>query len=212
MFQDNQPQQESHPEQPVQQQPNVQAQRPVVPPPTPENTTQEERTWAAIGYIAFLGVVSLAIKPKSAFCNHHATRGLVIFIFWFVSLILFAMPSFIGVIGGLLLLGLTGLAIFGIVKSIQSYKLELPILSSLANKVPVSAIIGSVTGKTPEVTKPSQENAEQVVPTTEQAPPAPKQPEVKPTPVEQPEIVQPKTVQSDEIGEKQDPPSASPQV
>ncbi|MCD6109301.1 hypothetical protein J7J83_00890 [bacterium] len=245
MFQDNQPQQPVTPQsqepevtqtpttpeppQAPEKQVPVTPQKPATPVVSPEKTTQEERMWAAIGYIAFLGVVSLAIKPKSAFCKHHATRGLVIFAFWFVSLILLAMPSFIGVVGGLLLLGLTGLSIFGIIKSIQSYKLDLPVLSSLADKVPVSAIIGSVTGKTPEVTKPSeakpieaetqptktentQENVEQVVPTTEQISQTPKQSEVESTPTEQPEIVQPKPVQSDKPAEKQDPPLTPPQV
>ena len=190
MFQDNQPEQTPQPEntqqQPVQEQ--VQAQEQTVaqaqPQPqvqqgqqqvqqqsapvasvsvqAPEKTTQEERMWAAIGYIAFLGVVALAMKPKSEFCKHHATQGLTIFALWFVSLILLAMPSFIGAIGGLLLLGSTGLAVFGIIKAIQSYKLDLPVISSIAKKIPTDSIIGSVTGKTPVQTEQSQEPVQNV--------------------------------------------------
>lgn len=165
MFQDNQSQQPEQPTPPVneqsvapeqlQQQPQT-PQTPAVPVVVPEKTTQEERMWAAISYIAFLGVVALAIKPKSEFCKHHAAQGLTIFVVWFISLILFAMPSFIGAIGGILLLGATGIAIFGITKAIQSYKLELPVLSAIAKKIPTDSIIGSVTGKTPEATKPTE--------------------------------------------------------
>lgn len=184
MFQDNQPQQpvqqpETPTEQPVtpeQQQVPVQQAAPVSTPTpeqtqpqapkpapvmVPEKTTQEERMWAAISYIAFLGVVSLAIKPRSEFCKHHAANGLTIFVLWFISLILLAMPSFIGGIGGLLLLGATALAIFGIMKAIQSFKLELPVLSAIARKIPTDSIIGSVTGKVQDTTTSEATTAEQ---------------------------------------------------
>ena len=236
MFQDNQPQQPEQPtppEQPVAPgQPQAQQTMPQAAPksasPTtvPEKTTQEERMWAAISYIAFLGIVALAIKPKSAFCKHHAAQGLTIFVLWFISLILLAMPSFIGAIGGILLLGTTGLAIFGIIKAIQSYKLEVPILSSIAEKIPTDSIIGSVTGKTPETTKASndeskpaeetvsQENPVQTVP--EQAakevdttPPRPQEPA-------QSEITQTQGTQESSVqteGEKQKtPPETPPQA
>ncbi|MBA4336787.1 hypothetical protein C0416_03370 [bacterium] len=108
--------------------------------------------WAIIAYIAFLGIITLAIKPKSDFCKHHAANGLAIFILWFVSLIVLAMPSFIGAIGGLMLLALTAVDVLGILKAIQSYKLELPILSTVAKLIPTDSIIGSVTGKIPETT------------------------------------------------------------
>lgn len=191
MFQDNQPEQPTQPENmqqvtpeqaPTPEQPTPEQapasqpeqakspapQQPSKPATIPEKTTQDERMWAAIGYVAFLGIVSLAMKPKSEFCKHHAAQGLTIFILWFVSLILLAMPSFIGAIGGILLLGATGLAVFGIVKAIGSYKLEIPVLSSIAEKIPTNSIIGSITGKTPEVKTPQegQPAEEKQAPTT----------------------------------------------
>lgn len=221
MFQDNQPEQQPvTPEQPAapqqpaapaeqQQQGQAPAAAPAKPAAPPEKTTQEERMWAAIGYIAFLGVVTLAIKPKSEFCKHHAAQGLTIFAVWFVSLILLAMPSFIGAIGGLLLLGATGIAVFGIVKAIQSYKMELPVLSSIAKKIPTDSIIGSVTGKTPEAKKPAEgekKPAESQTP-QEQAPQQPQQPSQE----EAPKPQEPAQGGQDE-GQQTPPPANPPQA
>lgn len=207
-------QQPSVPEQPQQQ--SQDPQKPAAPVVVPEKTTQEERMWAAIGYIAFLGVVTLAIKPKSEFCKHHAAQGLTIFVIWFISLILFAMPSFIGVIGGILLFGATGLAIFGISKAIQSYKLELPVLSSIAKKIPTDSIIGSVTGKTPEVKKSIEgeiKPTEEVKPEEEVKPAeeTQQQPPVQPT-TEQPVQSESQPEAQDKPEEKQNPPTTPPQA
>lgn len=178
MFQDNQPQQ---PQQPVQPTPSAPTQAPaptpvppVTPPPvvqTPEQSTQEERMWAVIGYIAFLGIITLAVKPKSEFCKHHAANGLAIFFIWFVGLIVLAMPSFIGAIGGLVLLTATVMAVLGILKAMQSYKLELPVLSTIAKAIPTDSIIGSVTGKLPDTNQPAQTGQDQNGSDENQTPP-----------------------------------------
>ncbi|MBD3156897.1 hypothetical protein GF369_03645 [Candidatus Peregrinibacteria bacterium] len=178
-------------------------QKPSTPAQKPEKTTQEERMWAAIGYIAFLGIVTLAIKPKSEFCKRHAAQGLIIFAVWFVSLILFAMPSIIGVIGGLLLLGATVLAVLGIIKSIQSYTLELPVLSAVAKKVPTDSIIGSVTGKKPEAKPAQPKDAQQ-----KQQPQQPAEETKQQTPPPTPQQNQDTTNNSSNSGQNQKPPQA----
>lgn len=152
MLNDNQPAPEAPAPAPAQAPaPEQQPQQPVkpsAPAAIPVKTTQEERMWAAIGYIAFLGVVTLAMMPKSEFCKKHAQQGLLLFVFWFIGLIVLAMPiSLLSGIGGLMLLGITVIAILGIVKSISSFELKLPILSDLAKMIPAEAIVGSLTGK-----------------------------------------------------------------
>lgn len=189
-------QQAEQKQQPAQQKPSAPAQK-------PEKTSQEERMWAAIGYIAFLGIVTLAIKPKSEFCKHHAAQGLTIFAVWFVSLILFAMPSIIGIIGGLLLLGATVLAVFGVIKSIQSYKLELPVLSAFAKKIPTDSIIGSVTGKKPEA-KPAQPKGAQ----QNQQPQQPAEETKQQTPPPTPPQNQDAANKNNDGGQNQQPPQA----
>ena len=190
MLQDNQPVEQNQPEQPVQaeQQPQAPAQpeppkqpeKPAKPAALPVKTTQEEKMWAAIGYVAFLGVVTLAMQPKSEFCRRHASQGLVIFAVWFVALILMAGPSVVGIIGLLLLLAATVVGLLGIVKSLQSFQFNLPVLSDIAKKVPVDSIIGSMTGKTTEAPTP-QEPAQPAQPTEgKQEPQQPAEPTATP--------------------------------
>jgi len=132
---------------------------PVKPALIPVQTTQEERIWSVIGYVAFLGILTLAMMPKSAFCKRHAAHGLTIFILWFVLLIavlflLWPLPSvLVGMVESLLFLGAGALVVLGIIRSIQSFEMNVPILTPIAMKLPVDAIIGTVTGKTPEKTE-----------------------------------------------------------
>ncbi len=224
MFQDNQPQQpQVAPEQPTAPQqtqqeapqaPPVPEQKPAKPAALPEKTTQDERMWAAIGYIAFLGVVSLAINPKSEFCKHHAAQGLTIFALWFVSLILLAFPiTIVSGIGLILWLGFSGLAIFGVVKAIQSYKLELPVLSAIAKKIPTDSIIGSVTGKAPEVIKPAEGEAKPAEAVTPQEVPQaqPEQEVATPAPQSAPQPQEPVQAQPTQPQETQKPPQPQAQ-
>jgi len=158
-----QSQQPAQPEQPA---------KPQAPAEPPVKTTQEERMWAAIGYVAFLGVVTLAMVPKSEFCKKHAAQGIVNFVIWFIGLILLAIPvSIVSGIGGLVILAATIIAIIGIVKSISSHEFKLPLLSDLAKMVPTGAIVGSLTGKTPPPAKPGTP-AEQQPPQQPAAPEA----------------------------------------
>lgn len=197
MFEDNQPQQ-AQPTEPMQteqpspapaEQPAQSEQpgkpiQPAKPAEAPIKTTQDERMWAAIGYIAFLGVVTLAMKPKSEFCKHHASQGLLLFLFWFIGLILLAIGSFLSVIGGILMLGITVLSVLGIIRAISSYELKVPVLTGLAKNVPVNAIVGSMTGKKPvEPQQPGTQPVQPAQPGQEQA--APIQPQTPEQPVEQ---------------------------
>lgn len=167
------------PEPPTQPKPPAQ---PKAPAALPVKSTQEERMWAAIGYIAFLGVVTLAMMPKSEFCKKHAQQGILLFIIWFIGLIVLALPiTILSGLGFLIIVVVTIIAVLGIVKSISSYELKLPVLSDLAKMIPVGAIVGSLTGKKPEPTTTPATSAEQPVQ------PGPKTPEETPAaPAEQP--------------------------
>lgn len=224
MFDDN-PQVQSGPEQPQQsaQQPQVQEQpqsaqpevtaAPQPPAEKPVKTTQEERMWSAIGYVAFLGVVTLAMQPKSEFCKKHASQGIVLFVIWFIGLIILALPiALVSGLGGILILGITVLAIIGIVKSLSSYEFKLPVLTDLAKMVPTGAIVGGLTGKTPpQGLKPQEDVPQQqeVQPTETSAPPATEEPKAEtpapqaapeePTPQQAPEA----TAQAEQPSEDQ---------
>jgi uncharacterized membrane protein len=187
MFQDAQqtppPQQ---PEQPTVQNPQPQpsAAPAPTPPPAPAaqpqippvKTTQEERIWSAIGYIAFLGLLTLAMMPKSEFCKRHAAHGLTIFCAWFISMfvvliVFWPFPAVIvSMIEGFLFLGSAALIILGILKSVQSYDMNIPVLTPIALKFPVNAIIGTIIGKVPEKTDTPQEPQNPQNPQTPQNP------------------------------------------
>lgn len=171
-----QPQAAEQPQQPAQTPQPAAPQKPAVP---PVKTTQEERMWAAIGYIAFLGVVTLAMMPKSEFCKKHASQGIVLFVLWFIGLILLALPiTLVSSLAGIALLGITVLSVIGIVKSISSYEFNLPVLSDLAKLVPTGTIVGGLTGKTPEPTQtPGKE--------PQQTPVQPEQPQPPATPAQE---------------------------
>lgn len=174
MFQDTQQPQNQppvQPEQPVQQaqtapqQPAPQQMptaQPATPPPPPVPTTQEERIWAAISYIGFLGLLTLAMMPKSTFCKRHAAHGLTVFVAWFVLLIavlilLWPFPAvLVSLVEGLLFLAVAAVTVLGIIKSVQSYELNIPVLTSIALKFPVDLIIGTITGKPADKTQPPQ--------------------------------------------------------
>lgn len=171
-------------EAPVVEQPAAPASntQPMIPVTPPVKTNQEERMWGAISYIAFLGIVTLAMNPKSTFCKKHAAQGLLLFVVWFIGLILMAVPSnLIILIGIIVFFGAMGLGGFGMYKAFTSYELNIPVLSDLAKKVPVDSIIGTVTGKVVEPTKAPQ------VPTT---PTQPEQPVVAESTIATPPVVE----------------------
>lgn len=181
--------------------------QPMIPVTPPVKTTQEERMWGAISYIAFLAIVTLAMNPKSAFCKKHAAQGLLLFVVWFIGLIMMAIPSnLIILIGIIVFFGAMGLGGFGMYKAFTSYELNIPVLSDLAKKVPVDSIIGTVTGKVVEApqvpvtpTQPEQPVAQPTIatPPVEESPapvapvaPAPPQEPVAPAQPEQEDLNQ----------------------
>ncbi|MBU1446248.1 hypothetical protein KKD70_03225 [Patescibacteria group bacterium] len=156
---------------PVQQIVQPEIQTPVIPVIPPVKTTQDERVWGAISYIAFLGIITLAMNPTSKFCKNHAAQGLLLFIFWFIGLIVMAVPFFLTMFfGGILFFGVMGLGVFGMYKAFTSYELNIPIFSDLAKKMPVDSITESITGKTIVDTEVPQ------VPVAPAAPEKPEQP------------------------------------
>jgi len=177
--------QQQEPAQPAAPEAPKQPAQPAKPAEKPIQTTQDEKMWAAIGYIAFLGLVTMAMKPKSEFCRQHASQGLVLFAVWFVGLILLAIGSVFSIVGGILMIAVTVLAILGILKAFSSYELKVPVLSDIAKKVPVNSIIGSMTGKkaTPvDPAKPTEPAATPEAQPTQEQPAEPATEEPAPEP------------------------------
>lgn len=53
-------------------------------PVEPEAVPQGEKFLAAIGYLSFLCILPLVLKPESALCQFHGKQGLVLLVFFLV--------------------------------------------------------------------------------------------------------------------------------
>ncbi|OGY46710.1 MAG: hypothetical protein A2744_01450 [Candidatus Buchananbacteria bacterium RIFCSPHIGHO2_01_FULL_44_11] len=90
--------------------------------------SQEEKMWAAVGYLWILSLVVLASRKKNDYIRFHANQG----VFLFVASIVFMLTGpFIIILN--LIVGVA--AVVGIIKAIQGEKWELPAVGGLAQKL-----------------------------------------------------------------------------
>lgn len=89
--------------------------------------TQEEKIWGALSYVWILSIVALAARKNNEYVRFHANQGFLLFIlslfFWFP------------VLGWLLAVVVTIMAIVGILKSLQGEEWPLPVLAASAKQV-----------------------------------------------------------------------------
>lgn len=109
-----------------------------MPPQGPEGAPdQDEKFFAALGYFAFLFVVPLIVKPKSAYCKFHARQSMVLFLVAIITLIVLAsIPWF----GSLLTLALFAVYVLAIYKAYHGDLWSIPLVSKYAGKMNVEAL------------------------------------------------------------------------
>lgn len=98
---------------------------------TQKQPTQEEKIFAALGYVWILCFVPLLLKQDSEFAKFHGKQGLMLFIIEIIGSFIFWIP-FIGWILGLIVLIL---AILGIIKSLRGEYYEVPVARALVEKL-----------------------------------------------------------------------------
>jgi len=105
---------------------------------------QQEKIYAMIGYIPFVALVSIIIKPDSAYVRLHAKQGLLLSIIFFLSGMMAAIVSLFGVLGQFLafLIGLIPLAciilgIYSMYLAINGFWWKIPFISTVADLIPV---------------------------------------------------------------------------
>lgn len=105
---------------------------------------KDEKVYAAISYIPFVALVSIIVKPDSAFVRLHAKQGLLLALIFFFVGILAAIVSLFGIIGQFLafLLGLVPMAvlfidIYSMYLSFMGYWWKIPVLGAVADVIPV---------------------------------------------------------------------------
>lgn len=114
------------------------------PAPVPEATPKlqvadDEKFFAALGYFAFLFIVTLVAKPKSAYCKFHAKQSMVLFLTTIVVLIVLAA---IPLIGSLLTLALFAVYVLAIYRSYMGEMWQIPVVSSFSGKMDLEALYG----------------------------------------------------------------------
>lgn len=108
---------------------------------------QEEKVYAALSYIPFVAVVSIIIKPDSAFVRLHAKQGILISVLFFFGGILAAIVSLFGVLGqflafliGLIPLGSIIIAVYSMYLSASGFWWKIPVLGAVADLIPVEVM------------------------------------------------------------------------
>lgn len=111
----------------------------------------KERKWAMSCYIPVINIVICILASIRMIHDktvlYHARQGLVLFGFWFVTLL-------VGLVFGTISLMLLGVVLMlHVICLIHAYKMKtttIPLVTDLANKIPEDYIFKKLTGKAPE--------------------------------------------------------------
>jgi uncharacterized membrane protein len=87
--------------------------------------SQEDKVWAAIGYLWILSIIALSARKSNDFIRFHASQGSLLFVLSIAFM-------FIPVLGWALNVLLVVAVVVGIVKAWQGEKWELPVLGTAA--------------------------------------------------------------------------------
>lgn len=107
------------------------------PPVGDQGDVEKNKGMAVLSYIGILCLIPLLAAKESKFAQFHAKQGLVLFLFWVVLGILYAVPGVNVVmffIGWILWLLLAILAVMGIVYTLQGKYWKMPVFGGLAEK------------------------------------------------------------------------------
>lgn len=101
----------------------------------PQKDMQEDRLFAAIGYLGILCLVPLLLKKESKFAQHHGKQGLIILLVWlalWVGNIIPILGQIVWTLGTIVLLILI---ILGMVNALQGKMWEIPVLGKYAKQI-----------------------------------------------------------------------------
>lgn len=105
---------------------------------------EDEKLFAAIGYFAFLFVIPLIVKPKSAYCKFHAKQSMVLFL---ITILIFVVLFAIPMVGSLLTLGIFAVYVLAIYRAYKGEFWNIPLISNLTGKINLENLYGK-TGST----------------------------------------------------------------
>lgn len=98
-----------------------------------DSVPKGEKLLAAIGYLSFLCVLPIVLKPQSAFCQFHGKQALVLAILFFLTDMF--LGSLSGVFAGMLNLLYLVIAIVCVVSVFGGKQFKIPVISDMAEKL-----------------------------------------------------------------------------
>lgn len=101
----------------------------------PQKDMQEDRLFAAIGYLGILCLVPLLLKKDSAFAQHHGKQGLVILMVWLALWVGMIVPILGQIVWTLGSIALLILIILGMVNALQGKMWDMPFLAKYAKQI-----------------------------------------------------------------------------
>ena len=104
--------------------------------PPPES---DEKIIATIGYLAFLFVVPLIVKPKSKFCQHHAKQSMILF---FVTIIVLVFLAVTPLFGSVFTLALFALYILSLYRAFSGDYWKIPVIGTFSDKINLEGLYG----------------------------------------------------------------------
>ena len=96
---------------------------------------EQNKVFAAIGYLGILFLVPMLAAPKSPYAQFHAKQGMVLFITALIMSVVLAIPILGWVIGGLGEIFVIVLMIMGILNAVNGQEKPLPVIGQFAGKV-----------------------------------------------------------------------------
>lgn len=106
--------------------------------------TRDERLFAALAYIPFVALISLIMKPDSAFVRMHARQGLMLSLIFFAVGIAAAIVAIVPVVGGFLamLIALVPAAclfvgVYSLYLSLTGFWWKIPVVGALSEVIPI---------------------------------------------------------------------------
>jgi len=96
---------------------------------------EENKIFAALGYLGILCLIPLLAKREDAFCQFHGKQGLVLLVTWMILWV----GNIVPVLGQLVFffgsIGLLVLVILGMVHALNGEEWDLPVLGKYAKQI-----------------------------------------------------------------------------
>lgn len=108
-------------------------------PPVPQGAApdSDEKFFAAVAYLGPLFILTLLVKPKSAFCKFHARQSMVLFLAFIVFLVVLATNRLIGSLITFVLFAAYVLAMY---RAYIGDMWAIPVVSKFTGKMDIDAI------------------------------------------------------------------------